>query len=386
VADVARLHAVNRAHLDALTGELGIFQHANGAVPDPEHGYCVDDVARALEVDLLHASNLRFLEDAIEPETGRLRNFRAADGTWLGDPGAGDTLGRTFLALGLVVEAAPDRAFVDRAVVLLDRLLPQALRVAATRPQASIILGCAAIARASVDQEPGSPQRILGAQAIEAMRRLATGLHAKFLWAAGPGWHWLEPTLTYENAVIPRALIVAGRQLKANAMLAIGLQVIDWLITIQTAPEGHLTPIGNGWWPRAGERSVFDQQPIEAASLLLAAEAAFEATGEPGYAAAMERAYGWFLGRNDGKRRIASPARGACHDGLTRAGVNANQGAESTLMWLMALEHIRAARGRAKATRAALLAVQPAPHVQTPRQRTQRAMPEGRFEFAPNGQ
>ena len=127
-------------------------------------------------------------------------------------------------------------------------------------------------------------------------------------------------------------------------MLRIGLQVLDWLIDIQTAPEGHFSPIGNGWWPRGGEKSQFDQQPIEATSMLLAAEAAHRATGDPRYLAAMERAYAWFLGANDVRRRVAQPARGACGDGLEPRGVNRNEGAESTLMWLMASEHIRAIR------------------------------------------
>jgi hypothetical protein len=177
------------------------------------------------------------------------------------------------------------------------------------------------------------------------MRTMATALHAQFLWLARPGWPWLEETLTYENAVIPRALIVAGRQLGALAMLAIGRQVLDWLIDIQTAPEGHLSPIGNAWWPRLGEKSRFDQQPIEATALLLASEAAYRVTGEPRYLAAMERSYAWFLGANDLGLRIAHPVRGAGADGLTADGINSNEGAESTLMWLMAAEHIRAVRG-----------------------------------------
>jgi hypothetical protein len=104
--------------------------------------------------------------------------------------------------------------------------------------------------------------------------------------------------------------------------------------------------VGNGWWPRGGTKSQFDQQPIEATALLLAAEAAWNATRDPRYVDAMELAYAWFLGGNDLAKRIANPARGACFDGLTAKGVNTNEGAESTLMWLTAAEHIRLLRGR----------------------------------------
>lgn len=392
MANLARLHAVNRAHLNALTGELGIFRHAIGKTPDPAQGHGVDDIARALQVDLLHARTLgwpavaesadrglTFLESAFDPASGKFGNDRAADGTWLDGTGSGEGLGRAILALGEIVAAAPDKAIVDRAAALLETALPATTRVTSSRTQSLIILGCAAVARATTTHEPGTPRRVLLTQATELMRRFATGLHAKFLWSAGPGWLWLEPSLTTEHAVIPRALIVAGRQLGADAMLAIGLQVTDWLFALQTAPAGHLSPIGNGPWTRLGERTEYDQQPIEVTTLLLAAEAAWQATGADRYAAAMERAYGWFLGQNDGGRRLASPASGACHDGLTRDGINANQGAEATLMWLMALEHIRAARERTAKARAAT--PEPISVVTGPRQRTQRALPEGRSEL-----
>lgn len=341
-----------------MTGELGIFQHAVGSKPDPAHGYCVDDVARALEVDLLHARSLgwpavadsvhrslRFLEDAFDEPNGRFMNFRNIDGEWIDGLGSNDSFGRAMLALGETIAAAPDARIVDRATVLFGRTLVAAGRVTSPRAQASVVLACAAVSRAaSISGSSDDRDAMLGVAATDTMRRLGTGLHAQFLDRARPGWPWLESTLTYENALLPRALIVAGHRTGAQVMLRIGLQVLDWLIDIQTAPEGHFSPIGNGWWPRGGEKSQFDQQPIEATSMLLAAEAAHRATGDPRYLAAMERAYAWFLGANDVRRRVAQPARGACGDGLEPRGVNRNEGAESTLMWLMASEHIRAIR------------------------------------------
>ncbi len=151
--------------------------------------------------------------------------------------------------------------------------------------------------------------------------------------------------MTYENALLPRALIVAGGALAADHMVRTGLNSLDWLIDAQTASDGHLSPIGNGWWPRDGEMSHFDQQPVEATALLLAAEAADVASADGRYRGAMERSYAWFLGGNDLGLVMADPARGACRDGLTPEGANMNEGAESTLMWLIAAEHIRALRG-----------------------------------------
>ncbi len=195
------------------------------------------------------------------------------------------------------------------------------------------MLGCAAIQ----DSAPGG---LPGAM----LELLATRLHDRFQRLSTPDWPWPEVSVTYENALLPRALIVAGRRLGSEPMVTAGLHSLDWLIDAQTSPDGHLSPIGNDWWPRDGEMSHFDQQPIEATALLLAAESAHTVTGGARYEAAMERCFAWFLGANDLGLYVADPARGACCDGLTPQGVNVNEGAESTLMWLTAAEHIRAFR------------------------------------------
>jgi hypothetical protein len=354
------MHPVSRRHLDELGGELGILQHAIGSKPDPAHGYCVDDVARSLQVDLLHARglgwvsvsrsawrSLRFLEEAFDPETGRFRNFRSIDGSWVDGQGSNDSFGRAMLALGETIDGAPDARLFESAAALFGRALPAAGKMTSPRAQASVILACDAVLRsAGVAGSADEQEAALGAASALTLRRLATGLHARFLDFARPGWPWAEGSLTYENALLPRALIVAGHRLGAGVMLKIGLQVLDWLIEAQTSPRGGFSPVGNGWWPRGGEKSQFDQQPIEATALLLAAEAAHNATRDPRYLDAMELAYAWFLGGNDLGKRIVDPARGACFDGLTSTGVNINEGAESTLMWLTAAEHIRRMRSR----------------------------------------
>jgi hypothetical protein len=230
-------------------------------------------------------------------------------------------------------------------MTLFDRGLRVAGRLTSPRAQASVVLGCAALAESRAVTDSSVPEHVsLGVASAAVMRGQATALHARFIGFARPGWPWPEDALTYENAVLPRAMIVAGHCSRADVMQRIGLQVLDWLIDIQTAPGGHLSPVGNGWWPHDGTKSEFDQQPIEATALLLAAEAAYRVTSEPRYRDAMERSYGWFLGSNDLGVPIVDPARGAGSDGLGPDGASANEGAESTLMWLMAAEHIRALR------------------------------------------
>jgi hypothetical protein len=344
--DPAPLHPVTRLHLDVLTDHIAIMQHAVGSRPDPVHGYCTDDVARALEVDLQHQHelgwdavaasawrNLTFLDEAFDQGSGRFRNFRRIDGSWLDEVASEDSQGRAMLALGSAVAQAPDASMVDAAASLFSRALPATQRSRAIRAQASVLLGCDAAMR-------GAPS---GSTAV-AYRDLADRLGSRLLRRASEAWPWPEPRVTYENALLPRALIVASRFLDSPPMLDAGLAILDWLVDAQTAPAGHLSPIGNGWWPRGGVKSRFDQQPIEATALLLAAEAAFLATADDRYRAVMEWAYGWFLGENDLGLSVAVPDRGACFDGLAPDGVNLNQGAESTLMWLIAAERIRALR------------------------------------------
>ncbi len=344
------LYPVSRRYLETMTGELGIWQHATGSVPNEAFGYCVDDVARALTVDLAHARvlgwdavktsawrSLHFMRDAYDPANGRLRNFRDADGRWLAGEASQDSYGRAMLALGGALGVRTGDAFAARARLLFAVSLPASTRLTALRAIASTLLGCASALESDDLEDP------LRAAAGEALRRLTVPLRTAFAASATTsGWPWPEPVLTYENPLLPRALVVAGRHTDDDELTLIGLRALDWLIAVQTSKEGWLSPIGsNGFWPRDGDRARFDQQPIEATALILAAEVALLHTGDSRYLDAIERAYAWFLGDNDVGAAMADPIRGACFDGLEPAGMNRNQGAESTLMWLTALERVR---------------------------------------------
>ncbi|HEY6056499.1 MAG TPA: hypothetical protein VIV06_00630 [Candidatus Limnocylindrales bacterium] len=345
------LYPVNRRHLDALTGPLGIWQHASGTVPDEAFGYCTDDVARALLVDLLHRRelgwdavaasarrSLRFLRDAFDPAIGRFRNFRDRGGSWLEVVGSEDSQGRAVLALGAAAGTAPDDDFVAEAASLFADALPAVAHLTALRATASALLGCGHALDAGLRD---GAERTFEVLASRLARAFVAVEHDR-------DWPWPEQVLTYENALLPRALIAAGARTGDAELGRKGLHVLDWLIRVQTTIGGSFSAVGSdGWWPRGGARSRFDQQPIEATSMILAAEAAFDETGEARYVRIREAAYAWFLGDNDMDVPLADPGRGACHDGLTPRGANLNEGAESTLMWLTALEHVRAMRATA---------------------------------------
>ena len=231
------------------------MQHAQGARPDPSHGYCTDDVARALMVDLLHqrelgwgaiepsiARNVTFLAEAFNESTGRFRNLRRWDGAWLDSLGSEDANARALQALGEVIASAPAGTVRDDAAAVFERALPSASRASSLRPRAAVILACDWAARAGMfDEVAGIYQRV-----------------ANDLWQTFDGcqadaaWPWPEAIVTYENELPAQALIVAGRRLDRPDMVRTGLRVLDWLIDAQTAADGQLRSVGNaGWWPGA---------------------------------------------------------------------------------------------------------------------------------------
>jgi len=345
-----------RVHLAELSGRFGIYQHARGHSPDPGHGYCTDDVARAAIVDVLHGRELgpeavapslelsvAYLSAAYVAQTGRLRNFRDDDGNWLEREGSADAHARAIQALGLILgEPGLDRSTHDAAARVMDLILPAALDLDGLRPWAHVIIGCVAAL--------GGPWAPAGAQPV--LEELAGRLAARFE-DRDDEWPWPEAQVTYENGILAQALIEGGDRLGDRPMVRRGVAALGWLLNRQVDPAGHVVLVGNrGWWPRDGEPAHYDQQPIDADSLVEACASAWRAGGEPEWLIEMERSYAWFTGWNSVGIAVADPARGACGDGLTAVGVNANEGAESTLAWLAATECVRSTRYLASLERA----------------------------------
>ncbi|HEX7490511.1 MAG TPA: hypothetical protein VF337_02275 [Candidatus Limnocylindrales bacterium] len=357
-----------------MSDDIGMWQHAKGSRPNPAFGYCTDDVARALVVDMLHRRagetaeldagirrSLKFLSDGFDASSGRFLNMRTAEGDWLANEASEDCHARAMVGLAAVMAEMRDTEFSQWAGDLFVRTIPAAATFTALRPEAAVILACDAAVAAGLPADSlldlSTSRLVASFDAKQAMpdelpvpkpgRLVALPSDAKVdrRAAALLEWPWPEPVLTYENALVPHALIVAGMRLDDMSLVARGCAVLDWLIDVQSADDGSFSPIGNGnWWYRRGRRSRFDQQPIEAATMVSAAAAAFGATGRRRYLDAAEAAYGWFLGDNDVGIAMADPARGACSDGLSATGRSENQGAESTLMWLTTLEQMRALR------------------------------------------
>jgi glycosyltransferase involved in cell wall biosynthesis len=335
------LPAVRLDHLFTMTDDTGMFQHALHATPDRHHGYSTDDNARALIVAATAWSllgdeqamrkvhiHLSFLHFAHIPETGRFHNFMSYDRRWTDDDGTDDCQGRAIWALGHLLAHAPGESTQRLAQDLFRSAIPALDTLRHPRSWALGILGLHHYLNRFEDDE----------EALEHHNRLADQLDEAFASADTQDWPWPEPVVTYDNARLPQALILAGLRSGHTERTDRGLRVLRWLCDIQTAPQGHLSIIGNmGWMRRNGTRAQYDQHPVEAAALIGACKTAFRASGDDLWLREMRRCFDWFLGRNDLEQTLIDFKSHGCRDGLTAEGVNQNQGAESTLAWLLSL-------------------------------------------------
>lgn len=337
-------------HLLRLGDEVGVFEHARFREPRIEHGYCTDDVARALVVLLrepapapgverLAETCLAFLEQAQLPD-GRFRNRRTADGRWLDQSGSDDANGRALWAAAIAAGTASDAGQRRRALRLFEA--GAGFLSCWPRANAYALLGAADLLATPGTAGRRAAERLL----VRTSDRLGAA-------SDDPAWPWPEPRLAYANAVLAEARIAAGDALDDERLLAEGLALLEWLAATETRGDHFsFTPAG-GWAP--GEpRPGFDQQPIEAAAMVDACARAFDVTGKRVWAERALRAAAWFLGRNDVGVALLDPLSGGCRDGLERDGVNANEGAESTIALIGALQQARrlqAAAARARTSR-----------------------------------
>lgn len=333
---------LNLDHLARLTDDVGLLQHAKFIVPDRAHGYCTDDNARALLVAVkanefindekclldLACRYLGFLQYAFNETNGRFRNFMSYERNWLEGEGSEDSHGRSLWALGFAVAQSRSQGWLGAALNLFKRALPASAGFTSPRAWAFTLVGIHAYLR-----------RFPGDTEVRRFRdRLASSLFGLFQANARDGWPWFEESVTYANARIAQALILSGSSSRRSDMMNDGLRALDWLVRIQTDPKGHFVPIGNhGWYQRGGDRARFDQQPIEAQAMIEACMDAYAVTREGRWVEEARRCFEWFLGRNDLNAPLYDYKTGGCCDGLTADGPNLNQGAESTLSWLLSL-------------------------------------------------
>jgi len=356
-----RLPVVKLDHLFRMTDHTGILEHAVFVVPNYPEGYTTDDNARALIVttlleDLdvrapagsadLASRYLAFLWHAFDPLTKRFRNCLSYERQWQEAVGSEDSHGRALWGLGTVLGRSRNAGLRGAAGRLFELAFPAAVEFKSPRACAFALLGL----QEYLESFPGDCAAMGGAEALA--NRLLNSYRAN----RSVDWNWFENVLAYSNARLPQALIRAGIRAADEEMVSAGLEALDWLVATQRCEvKGHFVPIGShGFYSRTSEKARFDQQPVEAGAAVSACLQAYRATGKGRWRKEAWAALNWFLGDNDLQIALYDPTTGGCRDGLHPDRANENQGAESTLCFLMALLEMRGleeAEGREKALR-----------------------------------
>jgi glycosyltransferase involved in cell wall biosynthesis len=352
-----RLPALNLGHLNRLTDDTGMLQHAIFTVANRGEGYASDDNARALilavsleqmdkaELDTTGAATsgaitpglsslyLSFMEHAFNPARNRFRNFLGYDRRWHEDAGSEDCHGRAVWALGTVLGRSSDPGLRCAAGRLFESSLLAVTEFRSPRACAYTLLGIQKYLASYADDRDAQKVSLTLARRLldmyESIRR--------------PDWKWFENVLAYGNARLPQALLMVGAACSDDRMISAGLEALHWLTETQRCEtNGHFVPIGSqGFYRQGGTKARFDQQPLEAAGAVSACMEAYGVTGDDRWRKEAWSAFNWFLGDNDLQVPLYDSETGGCRDGLHPERANENQGAESTLSFLMALLEMR---------------------------------------------
>jgi glycosyltransferase involved in cell wall biosynthesis len=343
-----RLPAIKLDHLLHMTDHTGLLQHAVFSVPNYREGYTTDDNARGLivailteqlgivaasETSRLASRYLAFLWHAFEPATGRFQNLLSYDHRWHEAEHSEDSHGRALWALGTVLGRSRDSGLRGIAGRLLEAAVPSAVGFTSPRAWAFSLLGM----QEYLDWFPGDRAT------LKTRDVLARRLFEAYGSCRTAGWHWFEDVLAYSNARLPQALLLCGSRSSDSAIVSVALEALDWCAAAQRCEaKGHFVPIGSqGFYRKGGEKARFDQQPVEAGATVSACLQAFLVTRDERWRKEAWSAFNWFLGDNDLQIVLYDASTGGCRDGLHPDRANENQGAESTLSFLMALLEMR---------------------------------------------
>ncbi len=352
-----QLPELKLSHVHALTDDAGMLQHAIFTIPNRAEGYTTDDNARALIFTALLeelgadqpginqfgravSANpdwpfryLAFLEHAFNPEKKRFRNFFGYDHRWMEEQGSEDSHGRALWALGTLLSRSANHGLRGAAGRLFEFSLPAVVEFHSPRACAYALLGIQEYLAAYPGDRDAQHVRFALARRLlnmyESIRR--------------PDWKWFEDVVAYGNARLSQAMLLVGAACADDRMLSAGLESLDWLMETQRCEtNGHFVPIGSqGFYRLGGDKARFDQQPIEAAGAVSACLQAFRVTGDSRWRNEAWSAFNWFLGDNDLQLPLYDSVTGGCRDGLHPDRANENQGAESTLSFLMSLLEMR---------------------------------------------
>jgi len=325
------------AHIKRLTDDTGIIQHAKFGIPNLKEGYCLDDNARALLMVLIayrQTKNILALELSpiylsyihyMQNKNGTFRNFLSFNRNFLDEVGSEDSFGRTIWALGFLLAYAPNDAYYQMGRLVFFDASPNFENLKSIRSIANMMIGVSYYLKSNPSDD-GMKERL---------RTFANKLVKQFEDNSSKDWRWFEPLLAYDNGMMPLALLHSAEILQDEKIGAIAIETMNFLSSV-TMKDGYLSVIGNKeWYKKDGERSLFAQQPIDALAMILMYHQAFHLTKDKEYINKLYTSFMWFLGENDLRMSLYDFETKGCCDGFEEYGVNRNQGAESSLAYLI---------------------------------------------------
>jgi len=337
VIDPLLLPPFSLTHIKRLTDDTGIIQHAKFGIPDLKEGYCLDDNARALLMVLMaHKQKKDLLALELMPiylsyihymqnEDGTFRNFLSFSRNFLDEVGSEDSFGRTIWALGFLLGNAPNDAYYQTGKLVFFDAAPNFEKIRSIRGIANTMIGISYYLKSNPADD----------EMTERLRNLAEKLVVHFEQHQSGSWEWFESLLAYDNGILPLALLHSAHILNDSKITAVALQTMNFL-TRHTLKEGSLSIIGNkDWYKKDGKRSKYAQQPIDALAMVLMYHQAFLLTKDREFLNKLYTCFMWFLGENDLRMGLYDFETMGCCDGFENYGVNRNQGAESSLAYLI---------------------------------------------------
>ncbi len=337
VIDPLLLPPFSLAHIKRMTDDTGIIQHANFGIPNLKEGYCLDDNARALLMVLMayrQKKDLLALDLAtiylsyihyMQNKDGTFRNFLSFSRQFLDETGSEDSFGRTIWALGYLLSNPPKDAYYQVGKLIFFNASPNFEKLRSVRAIANTIMGISYYLGSNPSDDA----------MIEKLRVLTGKLIKEYRAASSGEWKWFEPILAYDNAMMPLALLHSAEILSDTEVSEIAMESMNFLTGI-TMKDGYLSVIGNEkWYEKGGERSVYAQQPVDVLAMILMFQQAYRLTKKREYLGALFNCFLWFLGENDLRMTLFDFETKGCCDGFENYGVNRNQGAESSLAYLI---------------------------------------------------
>ena len=337
IIDPLLLPPFSLAHIKRLTDDTGIIQHAKFGIPNLKEGYCLDDNARALlmvlmafrqkkdslalDLSPIYMSFIHYMQN----KDGTFRNFLSFNRNFLDEVGSEDCFGRTIWALGYLLGNAPNDAYYQTGKLVFFDAAPNFEKLQSIRSIANTIIGISYYLRSNPSDD-GMTERL---------RNLANTMIRHYENNTSSNWKWFEPLLAYDNGILPLALLHAAEILNDDKITEVAICTMNFLTSI-TLKDGYLSIVGNKeWYKKDGERSKFAQQPIDAQAMVLMYQQAFHITKNKEYLNKLYTSFMWFLGENDLRMNLYDFETKGCCDGFENYGVNRNQGAESSLAYLI---------------------------------------------------